>query len=88
MSRSLKVFGRCAGEKARQFYEVHQACKRAGVETPSEVQLFFKHYTPSPDGVSQKIDDVLRETKNGYVIDLKTLYAAYPDVTAIEVDLS
>lgn len=88
MGVSLKVFGRCAGEKARQFYAVHQACKRAGVATPREVELFFNDYTPSPDGTSCELDDAMRETENGYVIDLAELRVKYPDVTAIEVDLS
>lgn len=71
-------------EKWKQMKAVHDACKKAGIEVPREIQKFFNYDPPKDNGV--KVDLPLEEIKEyseaGYLLKVADIPK---DVTIIKI---
>ena len=64
MSSSVAGF-RAPDEKWEQMKSVYEACKRAGVVIPGEVQKFFNEEEPDPAGIHVDLRGILTAYKDG-----------------------
>lgn len=78
MSMSTHVVAfRPADEKWKQMKTVYDACRKAGVPTPEEVDDFFNGETPDENGVEVNIEQAKQEwrdySREGFEIDISKL---------------
>ena len=58
----------------KKMMDVYDACEKAGVPIPKEVDKFFNYSTPDPVGMEVEINDCVEELSDGgiagYLVDL------------------
>jgi len=76
MSTNVVAF-RPADEKWKQMKTIYDACKKAGISTPKEVDDFFDGETPDENGVEVDIEQAMRkwhdDSGEGFEVDISKL---------------
>lgn len=78
MSMSSNVFGiRLPNAKWKEMKSIWDACNKAGVTIPKEVEQFFDYEEPDPSGVVIPLEDIAQkfsaEMQDGFEIKLSEL---------------
>lgn len=94
MGMSTHIIGiKAPDDHWKEMKAVWEACIKAKIDIPEEVQNFFQSDNPDEKGVVIRLDDrkgvgIIKwkaEMEDGYQVDIKKLLEAYPDLTHIRV---